>query len=63
MGRRVAKKHRVKWTDRQELNEISYGAGQYWLEKWSKPLSSKTAKKGSSSSSSVERSRIHHRRI
>ena len=36
MGRIVAKKHRVKWTDRQELYEISFGAGQYWLKKWSK---------------------------
>ena len=36
MGRRVAKKHRVKWTDRQELYEINYGAGQYWLKNWSK---------------------------
>jgi hypothetical protein len=30
--RRVAKKHHVKWTDRQELYEISYGAGQFWLK-------------------------------
>ena len=44
MGRRVAKKHRVKWTDRQELYEISYGAGQYWLKKWSKLRAQKQPK-------------------
>ncbi len=36
MGRRVAKKHRVKWTVRQELYEISYGGGHFWFKKWSK---------------------------
>jgi hypothetical protein len=32
MERRIAKKHRVKWTDRQELNEVSNETCRFWLK-------------------------------
>jgi hypothetical protein len=48
MGSRVVEKHRVRWTNQEDLFEFSYGAGHFSLQKWRKLRAQNTKKMFSS---------------